>query len=533
MKSVLKYILVPFIALAAVSCHFDDTMSYPRIVAEFVSFEVEGQVGETVIDRTNRVVRVVIDEDTDLNSVRVICDSLRLNELASFVEPLPDVLDLTKPYVTTLRIYQDYKWTIVAEQPVERYVHIRNQIGEAEIDPVNRIALVAAIESQSLENIEFLDMKLERNGSRIVGTQGYTLVGDESVLTEAEITTFPVTLECVMLRYFDVEYRGETIRWTVKVVNRAVSLEVDNVNAWAYKAQIQALYDGTGSPYLEYRKAADAEWIRIEDAVIEGIGISAELTGLEPGTGYVARVVNGDETSFEYGFTTETPDQLYNLSFDDWWLDGKVWYPYAQGADPTVWDSANKGAATFIGSSTTPEEQDVISGKALRMESKYAVIAFAAGNIYTGKFGQISGVGAILDWGTPFSSRPSGLKGYYKYTPKPINRVKAPYENMKGQMDKCQIQIFLTDWDDTFEINTTAGKFVDFANDEHIIAYGKIETDQPTDGYVEFNLPLEYRDKHRKPKYIVISCCSSYLGDYFTGGEGSVMLIDEFELLYE
>ena len=177
------------------------------------------------------------------------------------------------------------------------------------------------------------------------------------------------------------------IRWTVKVVNRAVSLEVDNVNAWVYKAQIQALYDGTGSPYLEYRKAADAEWIRIEDAVIEGIGISAELTGLEPGTGYVARVVNGDETSFEYEFTTETPDQLYNLSFDDWWLDGKVWYPYAQGADPTVWDSANKGAATFIGSSTTPEEQDVISGKALRMESKYAVIAFAAGNIYTGKVG--------------------------------------------------------------------------------------------------------------------------------------------------
>ena len=37
----------------------------------------------------------------------------------------------------------------------------------------------------------------------------------------------------------------------------------------------------------------------------------------------------------------------------------------------------------------------------------------------------------------------------------------------------------------------------------------------------------------RKPTYIVISAAASYLGDYFTGGEGSTLYIDEFSLEYD
>ena len=50
---------------------------------------------------------------------------------------------------------------------------------------------------------------------------------------------------------------------------------------------------------------------------------------------------------------------------------------------------------------------------------------------------------------------------------------------------------------------------------------------------MEFRLDFEYKDTERKPTYIVISACASYLGDYFTGGVGSTLYIDEFELLYE
>ena len=34
------------------------------------------------------------------------------------------------------------------------------------------------------------------------------------------------------------------------------------------------------------------------------------------------------------------------------------------------------------------------------------------------------------------------------------------------------------------------------------------------------------------PKYVVISACASSLGDYFTGGVGSVLYVDEFEFIY-
>jgi hypothetical protein len=50
---------------------------------------------------------------------------------------------------------------------------------------------------------------------------------------------------------------------------------------------------------------------------------------------------------------------------------------------------------------------------------------------------------------------------------------------------------------------------------------------------VKFTLPLVYRDATRIPSYLVIAAASSRYGDYFTGGVGSVLYIDEFELIYD
>ena len=79
---------------------------------------------------------------------------------------------------------------------------------------------------------------------------------------------------------------------------------------------------------------------------------------------------------------------------------------------------------------------------------------------------------------------------------------------------------------------TASSTFVDLKNDPAIIALGTIESDVKTDGYVEFECVLEYRDQVRKPKYIVAVACSSLYGDYFTGGLGSVMYVDEWEFIY-
>ena len=287
-----------------------------------------------------------------------------------------------------------------------------------------------------------------------------------------------------------------------------------------------------------YKKVSDSEWITLPSSAVSfdenAKTFSADLTGLEPSAEYVVKAVSSADTDTrEMTFTTLAAPQIYNMNFDDWYQSGKVWYPFAQGGSH-VWDSANEGAATFIGSSTTPVEgADAVKGKAARMESKYAVIAFAAGNLYTGDFGSIQGKGASLDWGTPFTGRPVALRGYYKYAPKAINRTESPYDNLAGQMDKCRIMVILTDWDAPFKVVTTTGQFVDLDNDPGIIGMVQFDSDETVSSYREFCLPIEYRDLTRTPKYAIVVCCASYLGDYFTGGEGSVMHADEFSFEYD
>jgi hypothetical protein len=110
--------------------------------------------------------------------------------------------------------------------------------------------------------------------------------------------------------------------------------------------------------------------------------------------------------------------------------------------------------------------------------------------------------------------------------------AKDPYLGLIGQSDECQIQILLTDWDDRFHINTSKKQFVDVQNDKGIIAYGSLVSSTTDPDYVKFTIPLEYRNG-RTPKYIVIVGAASRYGDYFTGGKGSVLKLDEFELVYD
>ena len=530
------------------SC-FSNDMSVPRILAQFTKLEVEGSL-ETVIDPDTRTVSIVVSEEVELSELAV--NEVAFNDKAYFKGgEFPKVLDLTTPMKVMLSMYQDYEWTISATQPVERFINCSNQIGAAEFDVQNREARVYVSQSQRLDRLEILDMKLERVGSVVVNTTAVELVNTQAGELE-EVTrdcSFPMVLDCDLRRIFNVQFQGEIIPWTLYAVPVEVAAEIKGVDARCHYAEVIATFGGgeNAVPVFEYKQADAQEWTVIpeENITVDGISISAMIHGLEVSTDYLVRIIVEDEVLPERSFTTCSPTQLYNSSFDDWWYEsvlGKtVWYPYAQGASPSVWDSANPGAAKFIGSSTCPSDDivnpDIQDGKvrkAAELVSRNAAVAFAAGNLYIGKFGQVQGIGAILDWGTEFSDKPIALKGHYKYTPVTITHAKEPYLDLIGKAtDKCQILVFLTDWDVPFTVNTTAGVFVDFENDKNIIAFGKLESDETVTEYREFRIDLEYRDRTRTPKYIVISCCASYLGDYFTGGEGSRLLVDEFELVYD
>ena len=100
--------------------------------------------------------------------------------------------------------------------------------------------------------------------------------------------------------------------------------------------------------------------------------------------------------------------------------------------------------------------------------------------------------------------------------------------------DKAHIYIALGDWDTPVKIRTKKSVRQLFdKNDSHVIAYQEMIVDQTVSNWTEFKLDLEYRSLTRQPKYIIVVCSASKYGDYFTGGEGSTLWIDDFELIYE
>jgi len=337
-----------------------------------------------------------------------------------------------------------------------------------------------------------------------------------------------------------------------------IQAETGSVFRWSGFAIFNGRYFAktppSGMTFL-YKKVSDAEWTKIDPSLVtvdtQTMTYSCRVTGLTPNTDYVFRStsdkdVADNKVSAEVAFKTyPTENQVYNLSFDDWVKVGKAWYATNDKNNNLVWDSANEGTADILGQSlvpTTPEEAIVIKGKAAKMKSGELLGNFAAGNIYTGDFGSatLSPIGAKLKWGVPFNSRPLALRGWYRYEPVAINRSSSAYSHLQGQTDFCQIQIFLTTWKSQFEISTGDNRFVDTSvNNKEIIAYGAIVSqDNTTDnsgnrnGYIPFLIPLEYRNLN-DPTYIVISGAASRYGDYFTGGLGSTMYLDELELVYD
>ena len=122
--------------------------------------------------------------------------------------------------------------------------------------------------------------------------------------------------------------------------------------------------------------------------------------------------------------------------------------------------------------------------------------------------------------------------------------------------DRAQIKVAIGTWDyrtyggtkaSPVHVNTTdESTFVDFYTDPNTIANGDLiihndgyilnkaeKVTAATDTWVEYVIPLTYRNTNAYPTHIVVSCASSQFGDYFTGNDGSQLWLDAFELIYE
>lgn len=319
-----------------------------------------------------------------------------------------------------------------------------------------------------------------------------------------------------------------------------------SANPWSQLAYLTAtditLDSGElSSLKFQYRPKDTDVWMDVATTVnMVTSSASATLTGLTSTTAYEYRLTDGEISVATGEFTTAVEIALQNGSLDGWDSNS----PNA-ATDPKFWDTSNEGAK-MGGLTPTQAVTDFVhtqGGKAAKLESGMVDLMggiFAAASLYTGSFGSTSiwTQTATVNFGQSFTARPIALKGFYKYTPKVINLVKnvpAGVTIVKDQTpDQCAIYIALAKKTYTID-NGDQSTFIDFKNDANIIAYGELPSGAATagDGYVEFNIPLKYKNLTDKPTHIIVVCSSSKYGDYMTGGSGSTLYVDDLSLIYD
>ena len=542
----LTYFLLGCLGLA--SCAIENDIPYPLRVASISSIEVEGQraaEGATdaaaVIDKAAGTVTLYVNDSVDITRLKItrlvldpreatigidsaVCDNygkFPTNDFAS-LDSLPlsanTRVDFSEPVAMTLSTYQDYPWKVTVNQIIQRDVDVVG-MNNYVLDANSRNVIIYVGSDQDLSDIQI-------NKLNLGGEYG-------------KVTPDPTTVhDFTKSQTFYAARHGEDTwqEWKVFVyqAEEGGSTGSSDVFAMVTRATVKGSVQSGKIPTVEYRKQGASDWSTVPAANVttSGTSFTATLTGLSGSTTYNYRVTVDGVSGSEQSFTTVAPVALENGSMENWSQDGKIWYPNAAGANP-FWGTGNPGAANFIGNLTTATDESV-KGKAALLETKDAIIKLGAGNIFTGDF-ELEGLNGLLHFGRSFSSFPTSLRLYYKYTPATIDMIGdnvGDLASLKGQTDMCQIYIALSD--KIYEIhNDPKNRQLFDPNDSGIIAYGEFTSSQSVTSYKQLEIPLEYRYTDRTPKYIIIVASSSKYGDYYIGGVGSKLWLDEMELVYE
>ena len=380
-----------------------------------------------------------------------------------------------------------------------------------------------------------------------------------------------------------VDYTTDNIDDTIVFVPVLTGLAPSSIyEIWAAHADVHANVDSSneGATVQFSYSSNGSDWL-YEDGVLGEDGMyHATLKNLTASTDYTYNlVINGEVTGDSKTFTTEAAPALPNASFEYVSLvSGQKFYKFydpdcgVEGCNTKFWASGNSdeesGGSIKPGSMaqiTVPDTEDYYNGdggkQSVRAQSLEVLsMTLAAGNLFTGQFVETVGTsGGKVNFGRPWTSRPTALKLSCKYTTGKMDIVKgmpAGVTLTKNDYDRAQIKVALGTWnyktyggtkDSPVQVNTTLeSTFVDFYTDKSTIANGDViiyndgyainkgeKVTTNTTEWIEYVIPIDYRNLTTYPTHIIVSCASSMYGDYFTGYSGAKLWIDAVELIYE
>ena len=424
-------------------------------------------------------------------------------------------------------------------------------------------ALTSVIGRRSVDLVNAADDSYEQ----LLNQSGITVqrVVTDGVLTamrvsfeEEYVAALPEGVFTYRFAAADGELKSEAAL-TIEVSNAPVAMnpvnetEVDYTSAVLRATILKDDMSRAGGNGFRYRAVGESAWTFVEGVVADG-EMTATVTGLKNATVYEATAFYSTYETDPVTFTTKAYPQLPNASFEDF-TDATPMLFYSGDESNMFWDSGNHGSKTMGKNVTEVDKTIKHSGKqSVKLMSQFVGMGslgkFAAGNIFVGKYLKTDGTDGELGWGREFNfiARPKAIRVYAKYTPGACqsNVVSKAYKNPEGwtagTMDQGIIYAALMS-DDTVGysdgsqwscvVKTKSSQLFD-SQAANVVAYGqRIFTEAtPEEGLMQIDIPLDDVHGNLDPKRIIIVASASRFGDYFLGGQGSTLWLDDFELIY-
>ncbi|HIZ87898.1 MAG TPA: DUF4493 domain-containing protein [Candidatus Coprenecus pullistercoris] len=325
--------------------------------------------------------------------------------------------------------------------------------------------------------------------------------------------------------------------------------DIPAYDVWAARVYADLITDGNPELlYPEVRAEGSLEWERPAfTSSVSGNVNRVTVTGLEPATGYEIRAgYNSAVSETVKEFTTEAAQQVGNAGFEEWttqthqftynffgshehnidwdlpWTEDQWWAVNSKKTMPssTSVASANWNWVRFpTVAYTTDAHND--GGKAAMVYSvnvgDWLTDAALVGDKVAGELfiGKADDSGNHSSDGHAFGSRPSVLRFHYKYLPKDS---------------------------ETFAVR------IEIRSGNEVIASAERTDGGASSSWVPMDIPLEYANTGLKATDVYISFKSTTAGtpgingnyglvirdgQTFTGNFGSVLYIDDIELIYE
>lgn len=341
---------------------------------------------------------------------------------------------------------------------------------------------------------------------------------------------------------------------TIAALKPEFSFSAVPTDAWAKSIRGMQISYANLNPSvlkLQYKAAADGEW---QDAGLSSDSGSVlsfnNISGLTPETEYQLRAIyNGNEAAaVQTSLTTEAAAQVGNSGFEEWQTSvfeftynffGKHehnidWYHPWSSEETDIWWAVNSRVAMPSSTSVASANWNWV---------RFPTVAYTADAADGGNAAVIYSV-AVGDWTTNISPGTSHAGELFIGTADDSGNHSSEGHSFGSRPDRLEFMYkYDSNGGETFFVNAEL-----YSEDGTVIAAASTDSGSASSSWLKFSLPFQYTDTARKAARIYVSFKSTSASEpsvtgnkvitiadnvQYTGNFGSVLYLDDLQLIYE